>query len=68
MLFVLFSVISRPAEDHATFERSSHFYERREGDAYLRRPASAYHVSDPLRGRTRDRVYRNGPYTPLIER
>ncbi|XP_021929179.1 msx2-interacting protein-like [Zootermopsis nevadensis] len=39
-----------------------------EDHAYLRRPASAYHVTDPLRGRTRDRVYRNGPYTPLIER
>ncbi|PSN39346.1 hypothetical protein C0J52_21870 [Blattella germanica] len=57
----------RPPEDHASFERSSHFYERREGDAYLRRPTSAYHVTDPLRGRTRDRLYRNGPYTPLIE-
>ncbi|XP_069682779.1 protein split ends-like isoform X5 [Periplaneta americana] len=57
-----------PPEDHATFERSSHFYERREGDAYLRRQASAYHVTDPLRGRTRDRLYRNGPYTPLIDR
>ncbi|KAJ9592197.1 hypothetical protein L9F63_001313, partial [Diploptera punctata] len=57
-----------PPEDHASFERSSHFYERREGDGYLRRPTSAYHVTDPLRGRTRDRLYRNGPYTPLIER
>nr|CAD7605737.1 unnamed protein product [Timema genevievae] len=59
-----------PPEDHASFERSSHFYERREGDAYLRRgPAPAYHVTapDPLRGRTRDRLYRNGPYSQLIE-
>nr|CAD7197647.1 unnamed protein product [Timema douglasi] len=61
----------RPPEDHASFERTSHFYERREGDAYLRRgPAPAYHVTapDPLRGRTRDRLYRNGPYSQLIER
>lgn len=57
-----FSVISRPDD------RSSHFYERRDGDAYLRRPAATYHVADPLRGRTRDRLYRNGPYTPLLER
>jgi hypothetical protein len=57
-----FSVISRPDD------RSSHFYERRDGDAYLRRPATTYHVADPLRGRTRDRLYRNGPYTSLLER
>lgn len=57
-----FFVISRPDD------RSSHFYERRDGDAYLRRPATTYHVADPLRGRTRDRLYRNGPYTPLLER
>ncbi|RZF37011.1 hypothetical protein LSTR_LSTR004699 [Laodelphax striatellus] len=64
-----------PPDEITGFERSSHFYERRgEGDAtaaYLRRPpASTYHVSaqePPLRGRTRDRLYRNGPYTPIIE-
>nr|CAD7425499.1 unnamed protein product [Timema monikensis] len=64
------AVVRVPPEDHASFERTSHFYERREGDAYLRRgPAPAYHVTapDPLRGRTRDRLYRNGPYSQLIE-
>lgn len=66
----------RPTEDITTFDRSSHFYERRDGaENYVRRPASAYHVvspSDSLRGRTRerDRLYRNGPphYTPILER
>ncbi|CAH0381486.1 unnamed protein product [Bemisia tabaci] len=59
-------------EEISSFERSSHFYERsRESEAsYLRRSTSTYHVSPPdtLRGRTRDRIYRNGPYTPIIER
>ncbi|XP_072157551.1 uncharacterized protein spen isoform X2 [Bemisia tabaci] len=58
-------------EEISSFERSSHFYERsRESEAsYLRRSTSTYHVSPPdtLRGRTRDRIYRNGPYTPIIE-
>uniref|UniRef100_A0A1B6D8R2 Msx2-interacting protein n=1 Tax=Clastoptera arizonana TaxID=38151 RepID=A0A1B6D8R2_9HEMI len=62
-----------PPEEISSFERSSHFYERererRDGEAYLRRSSSTYHVapSEPLRGRTRDRLYRNGPYTPIIE-
>ncbi|XP_046673537.1 protein split ends isoform X3 [Homalodisca vitripennis] len=62
-----------PPEEISSFERSSHFYERerdrRDGDAYLRRASSTYHVTaaEPLRGRTRDRHYRNGPYTPIIE-
>ncbi|XP_054269118.1 protein split ends-like isoform X4 [Macrosteles quadrilineatus] len=62
-----------PPEEISSFERSSHFYERererRDGDAYLRRASSTYHVpaAEPLRGRTRDRHYRNGPYAPIIE-
>lgn len=72
--FSVYDDVYRPAEEISSFERSSHFYERererRDGDAYLRRPASTYHVapSEPLRGRARDRLYRNGPYTPIIER
>ncbi|XP_033609160.1 protein split ends isoform X5 [Cryptotermes secundus] len=57
-----------PRFPHGPDDRSSHFYERREGDAYLRRSATTYHVADPLRGRTRDRLYRNGPYTTLLDR
>ncbi|XP_065210776.1 protein split ends isoform X2 [Planococcus citri] len=64
-----------PSEEITTFDRSSHFYERRDGtENYVRRPPSAYHVvspSDSLRGRTRerDRLYRNGPshYTPILD-
>ncbi|EEB11614.1 hypothetical protein Phum_PHUM127450 [Pediculus humanus corporis] len=72
------------ADDHSTFERTSHFYERgtstpgtplptpgtrSEVDGYLRR-SSVYHTPpDPLRGRPRDRSYRNGPpYTSGTER
>lgn len=69
----IFLFFNRPPEEINSFERSSHFYERerdrRDGDAYLRRASSTYHVAaEPLRGRTRDRHYRNGPYTPIIER
>ncbi|CAB0010440.1 unnamed protein product, partial [Nesidiocoris tenuis] len=62
-----------------SFERSSHFYERGErtetsASGYIRRGGSssasgAYHSAESLsRSRARDRLYRNGPYTPLIER
>ncbi|XP_014262503.1 protein split ends isoform X3 [Cimex lectularius] len=64
-----------------SFERSSHFYERSErsegsgGSSYLRRSGTAsattggYHTTESIsRSRARDRIYRNGPYTPLIER
>lgn len=73
---VLFS-LRRTSEEITTFDRSSHFYERRDGtENYVRRtPSSAYHVVSPsesLRSRTRDRdrIYRNGPshYTPILER
>ncbi|BES92657.1 SPOC domain [Nesidiocoris tenuis] len=72
--------IPRGSEDlSGSFERSSHFYERGErtetsASGYIRRGGSssasgAYHSAESLsRSRARDRLYRNGPYTPLIER
>ncbi|CAH1406627.1 unnamed protein product [Nezara viridula] len=54
----------------SSFDRSSHFYDREGAGGYIRRSGSYHSQGESLsRNRTRDRTaYRNGPYTPIIER
>ncbi|KAI5712343.1 hypothetical protein M8J75_007586 [Diaphorina citri] len=57
--------------EEVPFDRSSSHFYAGEGETYARRSSSTYHSSsssssENLRGRPRDRLYRNGPY-PIIE-